>query len=89
VHVSKATTQRATIWLKGHMPYEKRYRKLLAAVRELDEKMDGAASSRVMLGNDMEILRHGMSSYVAPSLLFAHHLDSLEHDHGLFALEGK
>jgi hypothetical protein len=77
MHVCKATTQRATIWLKSHLPYEQRYRKLLATVRKLDEKMDGAASSRVVLGNDMKILSHGISSYVSPPLTFAHHLDSL------------
>jgi hypothetical protein len=53
VYVSKATKKWATIWPKGHLLHEERNRQLLATVRELDEKMNRAATSRVVLGNDM------------------------------------
>jgi hypothetical protein len=58
-------------------------------VCELDEKVDGAATSRVVLGNDVQILDHGISSCEAPVSRFTHHLNSLEHDHGPFATESK
>jgi hypothetical protein len=38
--------------MSNHLLYKERCRELLAAVSELDEEMNSAATSRVVLGND-------------------------------------
>jgi hypothetical protein len=58
MHISKATIQRVSIRLKGHLLYKKRYWELLAAVRELDEEMNGATTAWVVLRKDVQILEH-------------------------------
>jgi hypothetical protein len=46
-------------------------------VRELDEKMDSAATSWVVLGNDLQILEDDISMRNTTSSFRKHHLDSL------------
>jgi hypothetical protein len=77
VYVCEATTQRASVWTKGHLFYKERRRELLATVRKLDEKMDGAATSWVVLGNDMQILEGDISMCKAASSFRTYHLNSL------------
>jgi hypothetical protein len=57
VNVSKTAKKWATIWLEGHLLYEERNREPFTTVRELDEKMNRAATSRVMFGNNVQVLK--------------------------------
>jgi hypothetical protein len=58
-------------------------------VRKLDEKMDSTAASRVVLRDGVQILKLDISPCIAPRLIYAHHLNSLQHDHSLFSAESK